>query len=227
METTVSIDFAKQGIFDVNPKDDPSVASIKSKIYEFLTYADSLTVTSIKESKQATDELIISKSLSEALEKRRKEWLKPLQDTVESINSVFKSMSVPLKEADSLIRSKVIAFKKAQEELQQEQERLEQLNRESKQLADNILHKTGEIVDVEDLPPVNIQTVDTKHVYSTLGTSGINKIWKWELVDFSKLPDQYKTPNSTLLNKVVKAGMRDILGIRIYPEDSLKVYSKK
>jgi hypothetical protein len=52
------------------------------------------------------------------------------------------------------------------------------------------------------------------------------KIRKYKIVDFAKLPDEYKLENAVLLNKVTKAGVPTIAGVEFYYEDVLTVRSR-
>ena len=51
---------------------------------------------------------------------------------------------------------------------------------------------------------------------------GLTSVWKYEIVDISKLPAEYMIPDTAKLTAVVKAGIREIPGCRIYDEQIIK-----
>jgi hypothetical protein len=58
------------------------------------------------------------------------------------------------------------------------------------------------------------------------GTTSKVSIRKWELVDFSQVPDEYKAIDAVKIGKVVRAGIPSIPGIRIWQEETLRVGTK-
>ena len=52
------------------------------------------------------------------------------------------------------------------------------------------------------------------------------KVWKWELVNFALVADKFKVLNEVLVGKMVRAGERDIPGVRIYSEDEIAITPK-
>lgn len=55
------------------------------------------------------------------------------------------------------------------------------------------------------------------------GKATRKKVWEWTLVDRSKLPDEYLIVDEKKLNAVVKAGIRDIPGVKIEQVSKLAV----
>jgi hypothetical protein len=99
--------------------------------------------------------------------------------------------------------------------------------------------ETGEIVgptlieqepEPEYIPPVPIDPVvePVGKVLNDFGSTTEKMVAKWEIVDFTKLPDQWKLPNEKALNAAVKAGVKDIPGTRIWmePEIQFRVKSR-
>lgn len=64
------------------------------------------------------------------------------------------------------------------------------------------------------------------HVRTEVGTLGTMKVRKWEVEDFSKVPDEMKMIDATKVGKLVRAGISAISGIRIWTEETLKVNAK-
>jgi hypothetical protein len=55
-----------------------------------------------------------------------------------------------------------------------------------------------------------------------MGTMGTAKVWKFEIADFTLLPDEYKVPDLIKISKVVRAGV-NIPGVKSWQEESLRI----
>ncbi len=69
------------------------------------------------------------------------------------------------------------------------------------------------------------ETVTTAPVAPAPKVKGIStrKVWKFEIIDQAKIPNEYLVPNTTAIGGVVRAlkGATNIPGIRVYAEDSM------
>lgn len=157
------------------------------------------------------------------MEEKRKEYVKPLQDQVKAINDTYKTLMQPIEAADLTTRNKILAYQKEQERIRREQE---EINRMRLEAARKEMELKGELTESVNL--VEVAPEAPKRVQTEMGTISQRMIRKWELVDFSLVPDQYKMLNETLIGKMVRAGIPSgIPGIRIYEEPVLTVTSKK
>lgn len=174
----------------------------------------------------ATNDLAIIKNLREALEDKKKDYVGPIRDHLDAVNEAFKQLLAPFVEADQITRDKVKEYrieqqKKADEAAAIEAEKLNLARREAEYSG------TGEISvelgTVEAPPPV------PKTVRTDVGTSGGRVQWKWRMVDFALVPDEYKILNHSLLTSFARStkGQREIPGIEIYPDTVVTVRSKK
>jgi hypothetical protein len=46
----------------------------------------------------------------------------------------------------------------------------------------------------------------------------VSKVWKWELVDPMQVPTEYWSIDPAKLDAAVKAGAREIPGVRVYED---------
>ena len=51
---------------------------------------------------------------------------------------------------------------------------------------------------------------------------GMTTIWKYEIENEEQIPRTYLAPDLSKINAAVKGGCRQIPGIRIYPEQTIK-----
>lgn len=203
----------------IQPKLDPQVVAFYNEAVKLKEYAEARVITTISDLKPANDDLNIIRRLKKAMEARRKEYLAPFQDHVKEVNEAYKNLMQPVDIADKITTDKMLTFNREQDRIRREQE---EINRLREQAAQKQKELTGEIAEVE---VVEVVTEAPKHISTEMGSTGVREIWKWELTDFSLVPDDYKMINAGVLTPVVKAskGKIKIAGIRIYNDPILAV----
>lgn len=206
----------------VKPDLDAEVTAIYTEALKAQEYATARVIATAEDLKPATDDLSIIAKVKKALEEKRREYLKPLQDHVKEINEVFKTLAYPIEEADRITRSKILAFQAEQDRIRREQEEINQMRMQAAEKEAAL--KNGEITESVNL--VEVSPEAPKRVSTEMGTVGQRKIRKYRVINFAELPDQYKIENSALLNKVVKAGIPTIPGVEIYEEPILTVNAR-
>jgi len=201
---------------------DPEIQKLHGEAIKLEDYAKKRIISSKDDLAPATNDLTIISRLKKAFEERRKEILTPLQKEIKEINAAFESITLPILSADNITRVKILEFQHKEEVRRQEQEKINALRMEAAQKEAAL--NNGEISESVNL--VEVAPEVPKRVSTDMGSTGIMKIRKYEVVDFALLPDQYKIANTSLLNKVVKAGIPLIPGVKIYTEDTLRVTTK-
>ena len=204
----------------IDPTSDTEVINYHQEALKLRDYAEKRVIASVEDIKLATDDLSIISKLKKAMEEKRKEYVKPLQDRVEEINEAYKTFMEPIKVADSVTRQKMIAFDAEQKRIRREQEEINRLRIEA---ARKEMELKGELTESVDL--VEVVPEAPKRVSTELGTTGLRDTWKYEVMDFALVPDDYKMINAGVLTPVVKAskGKITIPGIRIYNEPIIAV----
>lgn len=205
----------------LKPEIDPEVVAFYKQALSLRDYAEKRVIVAAGDLKVATEDLALISRLKKALEEKRKEYLKPLQDHVRSINVSFQLLTEPVEAADLITRKKILAYQAEQERIRQEQERI---NTERIKLAEAEMKLKGELSE-----PVNLVAVIpevARKIDTEVGSAGQRVIRKYRVVNFALLPDEYKMENSALLNKVVKAGCPSIPGVEIYTETILAVNTR-
>ena len=184
---------------------------------KLLEYAESRVITSVEDVKLANDDLSVISRLKKAMEERRKERLQPYRDAQEAINTNYKSWMAPVLEADKITREKMLAYAAEQKRIRAEQE---EINRKRQEAAEAEMKLKGELSE-----PVNLVPVDEapKRVITNMGTSGLVDCWKYEVVDFALLPDEFKVADRSMLNSVAKGhhDKKPVPGVRFYNEPYL------
>ncbi len=216
-------------IVAVAPNQDIEVLKLREEILKIRNYARGMVVKTPQDAKVATNDLSIISHLKKDLETKRKEFICPLQTYVKEINDAFKLISEPLLEADKAVRDKIISYKTKQDRLRREALEAAEAQRVANEKARKVREETGEIVEGPTEAPVEIPMEVSSRVHADLGTAGLRANWKYEVVDFDQLPDEYKVPDTTMLNAIAKKhhDTKQIPGIRFYNEPSLAVTTKK
>jgi len=211
------IEIPTTALVKVNPETDTQVLMFLAESNRLRDFAEARVITTVEDLQPANDDYIIIGKLKKAMEDKRKEYVKPLQDHVKSINDAFKTLMEPIEVADRITGEKILAFQLKQKLIREEQEKINALRLEAAQ-KDAALHN-GEISE-----PVNLVEVIpevSRRVSTDIGTTGQKDRWTFEVIDFALLPDEYKMPDATKIGKVVRAGLHTIPGIKIWNEPIL------
>lgn len=145
----------------------------------------------------------------------RKEEVGPLNETVKAINAKYK-----------LVTSKIGALllklnggmgeytRRVREEEEARRREAEKAQRKAEEAARKAIEQ-GKPVPAAPAPPPPIVEQPRK-TETAFGTVAMTSVWKWDLIDLDKVPRKYLALNEALVTKLVKAGERNIPGVRIY-----------
>lgn len=152
----------------------------------------------------------LTKFLSESVktvESERKRITKPMNDSLKAANAFFAKASEPLERAVTIIKGKILEYKKKEERFA-EQARLE-------------AEKKRKELEPEPVAPVVTPTI----ARGTFGTVSTQKRWTFEVKDLEAVPAQYitKTVNSQAVRTAISDGVREITGLQIYEVESAVV----
>lgn len=205
----------------VKPQTDEAVIALHGQSLKLEQYAVALIIASDDNIKSATNDLSIISGLKKAIEEKRKEYTQPINEHLKAVNEAFKVFTEPLINADKITRQKILDYRHEQDRIRQEQERINQMRLEA---AEAEMELKGELTESVEL--VETQPEQPNHYRAEAGTLGKAIIWKFEVIDFSLLPDRFKMENATLIGKVIRAGEREIPGVKIWSEETLRITTK-
>ena len=186
------------------------VEKIEKANQPVITNANALTIKSADDETQAYDVLKQIKDRINLVEGQRTAITKPLNASIKQVNALFKTLSSPLKEADNIIRKKILTFRQQREEAA--------AKREAKLLA-----KIEEAEEDGDDDVVEQLEQRAAQVKARVGESSTMKRWTFEVVDAWKVPSDYLIVDEQAIRKAVREGVREIKGVRIYQEESIRV----
>jgi hypothetical protein len=171
--------------------------------------AEGLNITNDTTEIQAVDSLKQIKDFLETAEATRKLRVAPFNDMVNRINDAFRPITHTLREAERLLKSKLLDW---QERKQQMSKELRDRQRQEYEAA----RHEGEHVP---LPPIILPPSAT--MFGNTGKASRRTVWRWRVVDLSKLPKELILPNEKLINERIRTGQRNIEGLEIYQDTVL------
>lgn len=207
------------------------VQGLRSEASGLLEMAESLTVTA-KTVGDASDILSWIATSKKKLEGQRVGLVKPLNDHVKFINNQFKDWMAPLNDADSAVRSKMLTYQQEQNRIAAEaraveEERIRAERAEQERLTAEAEESGEPIQPIQPpMPAPDVPAMPDRTTRSTLGTTTVRKIWTFEITNESAIPREYLVADEKKIRAVVKAGIRNIDGVRVFEIDQLSVRSK-
>jgi len=202
------------------PGADVEVLSYYTEATKLQKYAQSRVITTLEHVKEATADLSIISNLKKAMEAKKKEYLEPLKVKTEAIRGTYNFLMAPVFEADKVTRTKMLEYNKEQARIRAEQEAINQKRMEAAQAEMKLKGKLTEDVNLVEVAPEVSKTTRTG-----LGTASLTANWKYEVADFALLPDEYKVPDTAMLNAIARKhhDQKQIPGVRFYNEPTISV----
>jgi len=183
---------------------------LEKQVSPLVKEADSYKIDSVEAVDEASMFLKKVRDTERSIEAKRLEFTAPLNQSMRAINATFKKLKEPLEQARKLLTNRVLTWKIA------ERERLEKEEARRRKIQEAHEAKGHEVK-----APVVLDRPDNK-----IGNTQTRKVWTFEVVDFTKVPNEYKELNTVKVNSVIRAGVRDIKGLRIYQEEKLSIVGR-
>ncbi len=202
------------------PEKDIAVTSLVEEVNRIHKWAEDLKIQSKEDIEAATNDLSILANLRKAVATKRLEYTGPIKLHLATIEASFKAIIEPLEGADRLYRDKVTAFYVAEEARRVEAEKVERAKAEVARLETELKAKEQgkEVSEIPATEPEKMPSVQevSKRTEADLGSSNMRDNWTYEITDFSKLPDEYKLPNTSMLAAKARTtrGTQEVPGVK-------------
>lgn len=206
-------------------KSDKEVVQLTGEASDLELRANALVVYDDTTAGEATNALGFIASAKKKLEEKRTFFVKPLNDQVKAINTMFKQYNTPLDNADRTLRGKVLAYRQeVQRKAREEEERLRKLAEKEQKRLEKKAEKKGEPAP----PPIVMPTIEAapKTIQADMGTATTKTVWDFQIVDESQIPREYMVVDEKKIRAVVKAGVREIPGVKIYQTEQLAIRAR-
>jgi len=189
--------------------------------------ANALVIENDEHYNQATEYVSGMSAKMKQLEKLRKFFVDPLNLQVKNINAMFKPQVEARDEVVRIIKSKMAVYFNKKEEARQAEERRLQAIRDK---ANEKREEKGQAPIAE--PVRQVAEVDrTQSVGAAQST--VKKVWTHKIVSIDALPDDVKKAVfaeaykkgiiTTVVQKFVNAGVREMSGVEIYQDTQIAV----
>jgi len=151
-----------------------------------------------------------------AIEKKRKSFTQPLNQSLGEINSTFKELVKPLEIAKDILTQKVMDWRDTEKQkIQAEQERIRKEEERRRKIQEAHKEKGHEVSEpIVMAKPKPLKETDTTH---------IRKVWEFEIIEMAKIPHEYLMVNKSFIREAIRDGVRIIPGIRIYQEERMVI----
>lgn len=184
---------------------------------QLVAQAALLQVTNEAESIEAGRMLVQLKSWKAQVEQKRQFFTRPLKEHVKRIEAMFKPVVERLDEADGVIRGKVLNYRaEAEKNAREAQARLMEQAEAAQQEGNS---DAALALATEATEAVNTQ----KTMLLDEGSMQVKKVWDFEVEDYAAIPREFFSFDEKKVRLAIRAGQRDIAGLRIFQKDQLAV----
>ena len=182
--------------------------------------ANAIEIDSDEEEQMGIDSLADIKRFQKQVEEARKNQVDPFNKLVKRVNDIFRPIGDGLVKSEAVIKDKVKNWRVKKEQIRQAEERKRQAEYAAK-IAEEQAKAKLEKREVEIVipPPAIIQTITR----GTSSTASSRKVWKFEILDESKIPRQYLIVDESKIRAAIKLGTREIEGVKIFEDFDISV----
>ncbi len=165
-----------------------------------------------------------------ALDTEKKRVLEPLKAAVLTAESPFKRLAGELEKLDNMLRGKLLAYNQAKRateqarlEAEQKAQRKALAEATNQAILEGKLEDARKIAEAEKYTSEQVVIAPKVSVHAPQATASTVTRWKYELTNPAAVPREFCEPSAFLINKAVQNGVREIPGVRIWPEESISI----
>ncbi len=197
------------------------LAEITKEVDNIQRKATTIVVTSAEELKDATVFVSGVKARMDKIEEWRLFFTKPLLDQKKKIDDLFKAQAQPLERVFATVKRAMSDYAlEVERKAREEEEKL----RKAREAQDAKREAAGKPIN---LAPVRTVEREAATVRTEAGSSTQKKFWTFEVTDATKVPKKYTKVDETAIRNAVKAGEREIAGVRIYEDIGFAISSNQ
>jgi hypothetical protein len=147
------------------------------------------------------------------IEKKRKSFTQPLNQSLKEINATFKGITEPIMAAKNTLSSRLMSWRVAeQRRIREEQEKAQREEERRRKIQEAHAAKGHQVK--EEITPV-----EKPMPFSVQDTTKTRSQWTYEIIEEGMIPREYLSVNSAAITRAVRAGVRDIPGVKIYQKE--------
>lgn len=201
-------------------KRDPGLVEASAALPSLRKKIDALKVIDQASSEQMTDLVGECIRAGKKAEELRKRFVDPLNQHVKFINSMFKTVTGPLEEAENAGRAKLNTF------LREEKRKADELAAKQAQAYERKVERTeargGSAAEVAPPPEIEYQA----GVQTETTAAATRMVPKFQLAGkLTEVDPEYLVLDEMKVRRVLKAGIREIRGLKIWEEPEASIYT--
>ena len=190
------------------------LAPYDQKIDGLVTQAKAIEVKDEASNIMAVELAGGSKKLNKAIEDARKRFTQPALDYKRAVDGLAKGYQDRLTAIETILKGK----------LREYQNRVEMERRKAEEAARQAAIELQKKIDAEakaaHVEPVQVAPVVIPQVQKTTrteqGSMSFREVWKFDVVTPAEVPRTYLMVDETRIRQAVKAGIREIPGVKIF-----------
>lgn len=178
-------------------------------------------ITEASHEARAVEFLAQVKRRAKIVDDKRKEYVAPLKAVIDNVNADFKSILLPLEEAERIVKAGMTAWRGSQDFRDAEKVRLDAEENLRRSVEDATARMTSESFEGAQIAAAELNEAKAsapRTVESQSGQARFRKDWKFEIVDPSSVPRELCSPDEKIIRAFIKTGMREMAGLRIWEE---------
>lgn len=185
-----------------------SIEPIKEDVRNFLYENQEIEITDADAYAKAGDIIKAVNNRIKAVEAKRLEYTRPLDESKRRIMADFQSITDPLEALVKELKQKMLAWYRVEQA---------RADAEQKKIEEEAMAKAK----AENVSEVTVPVVNTamKTQRGTFATITVKKVWRWKVTDPDKVPDDFYSIDEDKIDAAVKLGSRYIAGVEIYQEE--------
>jgi len=198
-----------------------ALATYNGPIQEMAASASALVVDSHESNLTAVEMAGQVKKLGKTLEEGRVKYTKPANEYVKGINGLIKPFQDKLKAIENGLKGKISQH---QARVELEQRKAEEAARKAQAELQKKLDADAKKAGVESVQIDALVVPKADPVARTeSGTAYQRTTWEFEIEDEAQVPGEYKVADERLIRAAVKAGIRQIPGVKIYQKTQTQI----
>jgi len=147
------------------------------------------------------------------IEKKRKSFTAPLNQSLKEINATFKGITEPISAAKQTLSQRLMSWRATeQRRIREEQEKARKEEERRRKIQEAHAAKGHKVS--EDITPV-----EKPMPFSVNDTTKTRSQWTYDILDETQIPRAYLEVNRAAITRAVRAGARDIQGVKIYQKE--------
>lgn len=180
--------------------------------------SEKLIIKTEKDLQKGTDSIVKLKVRINRIKELKKEYTTPFRKALKKLDELFNGPLRAYEAIEVVVKRSISDYVLKQEKIAQAAEEKAQKKLEEK---NKKAEKAGEEIDytpapVADRPETTLRAKEG-------GTVSNVKVWKFEITDETKVPQAFLKVDEIKIRTAVRAGTREIPGIRIFQDIEVKV----